>query len=92
MATMPDTAPEMAPSREGLPLSAHSASNQVKVAMAVATQVLTSARPAMPLASREEPALKPNQPTHSRQAPIIDMVKLCGAMDSRPKPTRLPTK
>ncbi|MNR67617.1 hypothetical protein D3C85_1917150 [compost metagenome] len=53
--------------------------------------VLTKARPATPLAAPADPALKPNQPTHSREAPTMLSVRLCGAMDSLPKPRRLPS-
>jgi len=84
IATSPETAPEAAPSIEGLPFSIHSASIQDIAAQAVATQVLTIARAAPPLASSAEPALKPNQPNHSSEAPIIVKVRLCGAIDSRP--------
>ncbi len=61
------------------------------VAAAVASTVLTKARPATPLAAPAEPALKPNQPTHSSDAPTMVSVRLCGVMASRPKPMRLPT-
>ena len=69
---------------QGLPLSILTASSEVILAQAVATQVLTIARAEPPLASRAEPALKPNQPNHSSEAPIMVKVKLCGAIDSRP--------
>ena len=46
----------------------------------MATKVLIIASAAAPFASRFEPALKPNQPTHSSEAPIIVMVRECGAM------------
>jgi len=49
-------------------------------AAAVATTVFTMASTAVPVASRLEPALKPNQPTQSSDAPIMVMVRLCGAM------------
>ena len=46
---------------------------------------------AKPFASSAEPALKPNQPNHSSEAPIMVIVRLCGAMDSLPRPMRLPS-
>ena len=49
------------------------------------------ARAAEPLASSAEPALKPNQPNQRSEAPIMVIVRLCGAIGSRPKPTRLPS-
>ena len=72
------------PSRDGLPLSAHSANSHATAAPQVATKVLSIASAAVPLDSRFEPALKPNQPTHSSEAPIIVMVRECGASRSRP--------
>src|SRR5690349_9654261 len=71
IATSPATAPEAAPSIDGLPLPIHSANVQPITAAAVATRVLTNAIAAVPLASRFDPALKPNQPTHSSEAPTI---------------------
>jgi hypothetical protein len=44
-----------------------------------------------PSEATAEPALKPNQPTHSSEAPITVSVRLCGAIDSLPKPWRLPS-
>src|SRR5450755_4291149 len=70
MATSPATAPEAAPSTEGLPLAIHSANIQPRAAAAVAICVTVIAMPARPLAATAEPALKPNQPTHSSEAPI----------------------
>ena len=84
IATRPDTAPDAAPSIEGLPLVIHSAASQDSVAAAVATQVFTKASDAVPLASSAEPALNPNQPNHSNEAPIMVKVRLCGDMASRP--------
>src|SRR5271166_22937 len=78
IATRPATAPEIMPSRDGLPLTSHSVNIQPRVAAAVATMVFTKASEAIPFDSRFEPALKPNQPTHSNEAPIIDMVMECG--------------
>ena len=84
IATRPATAPEAAPSIDGRPLNSHSPAIQDSVAAAVAAQVFTIASAAAPLASSAEPALKPNQPNHSSEAPIIVVVRLCGAIDSRP--------
>ena len=84
MATSPATAPEAAPSIEGLPLRSHSANIQDKTAEAVAKSVFTKASAAPLVASRLEPALKPNQPTHSIEAPTIVSVRLCGVRASRP--------
>ena len=70
MATRPATAPEIAPSTEGLPLVIHSANIHPNAAAAVAIWVTVMAMPARPLAATAEPALKPNQPTHSSDAPM----------------------
>src|SRR5688572_7031732 len=91
IATRPATAPEAAPSIDGLPLSSHSANVHESTAHAVARIVFMNASAAKPLASRAEPALNPNQPNHSIDAPIIVIVRLWGGMLSRPKPTRLPS-
>src|SRR6266481_3916771 len=83
-ATSPATAPERAPSSEGWPLMVHSANIHDSAAAAVATKELVMARAAPPLASRFDPALNPNQPTQSSEAPIMDMVRECGAIRSLP--------
>src|SRR5580658_2309999 len=70
MATRPATAPDTAPSTEGLPLAIHSANIQPRAAAAVAICVTDIAMPARPFAATAEPALKPNQPTQSNDAPI----------------------
>src|SRR5271156_5343115 len=70
MATRPATAPDAAPSTDGLPLAIHSANIQPKAAAAVAICVTVIAMPARPFAAVADPALKPNQPTHSNDAPI----------------------
>src|SRR5450631_4514337 len=70
MATRPATAPDAAPSTEGLPLAIHSANIQPRAAAAVAICVTVIAMPARPFAATAEPALKPNQPTHSNDAPM----------------------
>src|SRR5271165_6925777 len=72
IATRPATAPEAAPSTEGLPLAIHSANIQPSAAAAVAIWVTAIAMPARPLAATADPALKPNQPTHSNEAPITE--------------------
>src|SRR6187455_1695769 len=65
IATSPATAPEAAPSIEGLPFSTHSSSVHESTAQAVARNVLMKARTAELPASSAEPALKPNQPNQS---------------------------
>src|SRR5438552_2238968 len=90
IATSPATAPEAAPSIEGLPLKIHSAKIHDNTAHAVARYVFMNARDAVPLASSAEPALNPNQPNHSNEAPTIVITRLCGGMLSLPRPTRLP--
>src|SRR5947209_19516758 len=62
IATRPATAPEAAPSIEGLPLKIHSRNVHESTAQAVARNVFMNAGPAEPLASIAEPALQPNQP------------------------------
>ena len=84
IATRPATAPDAAPSIDGLPLNIHSANIHDSTAAAVATSVLTNASAAVSAASSADPALKPNQPTHSSDAPIIVNVRLCGAIESLP--------
>src|SRR5450830_352498 len=84
IATKPATAPEAPPNMDGLPLDIHSPNTQDTVAAAVANIALTNASAAISPASNAEPALKPNQPTHNNEAPIIVIVRECGAMDSLP--------
>src|SRR5512147_2449745 len=91
MATRPATAPDAAPSIDGLPLNIHSANVHDNTAHAVAKYVFMNARDAEPLASSAEPALNPNQPNHSSEAPIMVITRLCGGMLSSPRPTRLPS-
>src|ERR1700730_17575498 len=79
MATRPATAPDTAPSTEGLPLTIHSANIQPSAAAAVAICVTAIAMPARPFAATADPALKPNQPTHSNEAPITEYVRVNGA-------------
>src|SRR3981189_1826432 len=80
MATRPATAPDTAPSTEGLPLANHSANIQPSAAAAVAICVTVIAMPARPFAATAEPALKPNQPTQSIDAPRTAITRLYGAM------------
>src|SRR5215470_18445916 len=84
IATSPATAPEAAPSMEGLPLKSHSPNVQDSTAHAVARKVFMKASEAEPFASSAEPALKPNHPNHSSDAPIIVIVRLCGVYASLP--------
>src|SRR3954466_2523465 len=84
IATRPATAPDAAPSMDGLPFSAHSPTVHDSTAHAVARDVLRNGSAAELFASRAEPALKPNQPNHSSDAPIIVIGRLCGAIDSLP--------
>ncbi len=81
IATRPATAPDAAPSIDGLPLKIHSANVHASTAHAVARYVLRNASAADAFASSAEPALKPNQPNHSSEAPIIVIVRLCGVID-----------
>src|SRR4051812_9160896 len=90
IATTPATAPEIAPSTDGLPLATHSANIQASAAAAVAICVTAMAMPARPFAATAEPALKPNQPTQRSEAPMTEYARLYGAMFSWPYPTRLP--
>src|SRR5215207_1115138 len=62
IATSPATAPEAAPTVEGLPVCAHDIRAQVTAAMPVAICVATNALVAFVAAAAAEPALKPNQP------------------------------
>ena len=84
IATRPATAPDAAPSIDGLPLIIHSPNVHASTAQAVARNVLMNASDAELPASSAEPALKPNQPTHSSEAPIIVIGRLCGAIASLP--------
>src|SRR4029078_4160846 len=88
--TRPATAPDAAPSIDGLPLMIHSPNVHARTAQAVARKVLMNASAAELPASSAEPALKPNHPTHSSDAPIIVIGTLCGVIASRPQPMRRP--
>ena len=92
IATRPATAPEAAPSIDGLPLNSHSKKIHESTAQAVARNVFMNASAAVPFASSAEPALKPNQPVHSSAAPIIVIGTLCGVIASLPQPMRLPIR
>src|SRR6202789_4028789 len=70
IATSPATAPEIAPSAEGLPCRIHSAALQLRAAAAAPKCVATKAEVANVPADSADPALNPNQPTQSRHAPI----------------------
>src|SRR5258708_6454651 len=71
IATRPATAPDAAPSIDGLPLKTHSPSVHDSTAHAVARYVFMNASAAELLASSADPALNPNHPIHSKDAPII---------------------
>src|SRR6476620_607805 len=90
MANRHATAPEAAPSMVGLPVLSHSATIQPSAANDAAVCVAMNALDARPLAPSAEPALNPNQPTQSIPAPITAKGRLCGAMETFPKPERLP--
>src|SRR5262245_55953987 len=90
IATRPATAPDAAPSIDGLRLKSHSRKDHESTAQAVARNVLMNARAAKFPASSAEPALKQNQPTHSSAAPVMVSGRLCGDIASRPQPTRFP--
>ena len=82
MATNPATAPEIPPSRLGLPFRSHSTKIQPNTAAAVAKWVATKALVASADAATALPALNPNQPTHKRQAPMALITRLCGFIGS----------
>src|SRR6202041_1027789 len=90
IATSPATAPEIAPSAEGLPCRIHSAALQLNAAAAAPKCVATKADVASVPAASAEPALNPNQPTHSRQAPIKLSTTECGGIGTFGYPIRLP--
>src|SRR3954463_10345249 len=77
IATRPATAPEAAPSIDGLPLNIASPTIQASTAHAVARDVLMNARAALLFLPSAARALKPNQPVHRSAAPIIVSVRLC---------------
>src|ERR1700722_14380904 len=69
IATSPATAPEIAPSAEGLPCRIHSATLQPIAAAAAPKCVATNADAASVPELKAELALNPNQPTHNTQHP-----------------------
>src|SRR3954471_21651806 len=71
IATRPATAPEAAPSIDGLPFDIHSPHTQDRLSTAAGSTVLMKANAATSPASSAEPALKPNQPTHRSEAPTM---------------------
>src|SRR5882724_8480614 len=82
IATIPATAPEIAPNALARPFLNHSATLQLNAAAAAAKCVATKALVASPLEAKALPALKPNQPTHSKQAPMKLSTRLCGGIGS----------
>ena len=70
IATRPATAPEMAPSTEGLPLAIHSANIQRQRGGRGGDLRHGHRHAGAAVGATAEPALKPNQPTHSSEAPI----------------------
>src|SRR5216110_90258 len=78
MATRPATAPDAAPSIDGLLFIIHSPNVHDSTAHAVARNVFMKASAAELFASSADPALKPNHPAHSSDAPIIVIGTLCG--------------
>src|SRR5882724_7904421 len=61
IATNPATAPDAAPSIDGLPFTSHSQNVHDITAQAVARNVFMKASDAEPFASSADPALNPNQ-------------------------------
>src|SRR4029453_16205828 len=90
IATRPATAPDAAPSIVGLPFLNHSANIQPSAASEAAVCVAMKALEARPFAPKADPAVNPHQPTHSIAEPITANGRLWGAIDTFPKPTRLP--
>src|SRR5581483_7127752 len=84
IATSPATAPEAAPTVDGLPVWAHEISAHVTAAIPVATCVAMKALVAFDAAAAAEPALKPNQPVQSRAAPSTTREMLCGSIGTLP--------
>ena len=84
--------PVAAPNMVGLPRWSHSVTIQAIVAAEAAVWVATNAEAASMPDVRALPALKPNQPNQSSPAPSTVNGRLCGGMDSRRNPFRLPMK
>src|SRR6185503_20479733 len=91
MATSPATAPDAAPTVEGLPVCPHEIKAQVTAAIPVAIWVATNALVAFVAAAAAEPALKPNQPVHSNAAPSTTSEMLCGSIGTLPYPSLRPS-
>src|SRR6185295_6174527 len=91
MATSPATAPDAAPTVEGLPVCPHDIRAQVTAAMPVAIWVATNALVAFVAAAAAEPALKPNHPVHSNAAPSTTREMLCGSIGTLPYPSLRPS-
>src|SRR6476659_9435517 len=91
MATRPATAPDAAPTVDGLPVCAHDITAQVTAAIPVATCVATKALVAFVAAAAADPALKPNHPTHSNAAPNTTSDMLCGSIGTFPYPILRPS-
>src|SRR5215510_441145 len=91
IATRPATAPEAAPTVEGLPVCPQDIRAHVTAAMPVATWVATNALVAFDAAAAAEPALKPNQPVHSNAAPSTTSEMLCGSIGTFPYPSLRPS-
>src|SRR5919201_4475450 len=91
IATSPATAPEAAPTVEGLPVCPQDTSAHVTAAMPVATWVATNALVAFVAAAAAEPALNPNQPNHSSAAPSTTSDTLCGSIGILPYPSLRPS-
>src|ERR1700722_19402931 len=90
IATSPATAPEIAPSAEGLPCRIHSATLHPIAAAAAPKCVATNADVASVPELSAEPALNPNQPTQSRQAPMKLNTTECGGIGTFGYPSLLP--
>src|SRR6185295_14335398 len=91
MATSPATAPDAAPTVDGLPVWPHDINAHVTAAMPVAIWVATNALVAFVAAAAAEPALKPNQPVHSNAAPSTTNEMLCGSIGTLPYPSLRPS-
>src|SRR5208283_2448132 len=92
MVARPAIDPVAAPNMVGLPRWSHSVTIQAIVAAEAAVWVATNAEAASVPDVRALPALKPNQPNQSSPAPSTVNGRLCGGMDSRRNPFRLPMK
>src|SRR5919108_5540826 len=91
MATSPATAPDAAPTVEGLPVCPHDIRAHVTAAMPVAIWVAMNALVAFVAAAAAEPALNPNQPVHSSAAPKTIIPILWGSIGTFPYPSLRPS-